>query len=234
MTGRLLQRCDLSAAEHSAMYALLDTHFEGVRRDQFDADLSEKNWVVLVEEGGQLFGFSTIHAYESELDGERVSVVYSGDTIVSPAAWGSAAFPRAWIHAVYELREQYPSGRLIWLLLTSGFRTYRFLPVFWSEFYPRTGVQTPAAWQKLMNRLATARFGDRYDLAAGIVRLVHPQQLRGRLREISQENARNPHVAFFLARNPGHERGDELVCVTDLRPENLTRAGRRVVYGTAR
>ena len=44
----------------------------------------------------------------------------------------------------------------------------------------------------------------------------------------------DPHVAFFAARNPGHERGDELVCLCELGDDNLTPAGRRMVYGPAR
>ena len=39
----------------------------------------------------------------------------------------------------------------------------------------------------------------------------------------------DPHVAFFLKRNPGHGDGDELVCLTELSDDNLTRAGRRMV-----
>ena len=31
--------------------------------------------------------------------------------------------------AVYERRQDYPGGDLYWLLLTSGFRTYRFMSV---------------------------------------------------------------------------------------------------------
>jgi hypothetical protein len=30
------------------------------------------------------------------------------------------------------------------------------------------------------------------------------------------------YVAFFLSRNPGHAAGDELVCLTELSPANLT------------
>ena len=32
----------------------------------------------------------------------------------------------------------------------------------------------------------------------------------------------------FAALNPGHVRGDELACVTELTPQNLTSAGRRM------
>jgi hypothetical protein len=52
-------------------------------------------------------------------------------------AWATPVLPRARITSVNKLRETYPRGKYYWLLLTSGFRTYRFLPVFWREFYPR-------------------------------------------------------------------------------------------------
>ncbi len=65
----------------------------------------------------------------------------------------------------------------------------------------------------------------------GVVRFTRPQVLRDHLRGISNERLRNPHVAFFAQRNPGHGNGDELVCITELGPGNLTPAGRRMANG---
>jgi hypothetical protein len=44
----------------------------------------------------------------------------------------------------------------------------------------------------------------------------------------------DPYVAFFTERNTGHAEGDELVCVTELAPENLTAAGRRMTVAIPR
>jgi hypothetical protein len=231
-TGRLVARAALAPAELDAMHALLASHFEGVSAAQFRADLAEKNWAVLIERGGRLVGFTTILAYESQVDGEPVSVVYSGDTIVAPEAWNSATLPRAWIEAVTALRRHYSRGRYVWLLITSGFRTYRFLPVFWREFWPRFDAATPDDWGRLRDRLAEERFGERYDARTGVVRLASPQRLRGELASVpAGRAAADPHVAFFMNANPGHDRGDELVCVTELTPANLTAAGRRMTAG---
>ncbi|HVT89502.1 MAG TPA: hypothetical protein VHD56_11660 [Tepidisphaeraceae bacterium] len=234
MTGRLVRQIDLVSAERDAMFALLDAHFEGVTRDQFDRDLREKNWVVLIEEAKQLFGFSTILAYQATVAKERINVICSGDTIVSPAAWGSMAFPRTWIRSVYGLREAYPDGRLIWLLLTSGFRTYRLLPVFWSEFYPRAAAVTPPAWHRMLSDLASQRFGPQFCPERGIVRFENPQRLRPQFSVVPEGRRDDPDVEFFIQQNPGFVQGDELVCIADLSPENLTPAGRRVVNGACR
>jgi hypothetical protein len=204
------------------------THFEGISGRQFDDDLREKNWVIMVEPGGKLVGFSTILAYQTLYENETVSVIYSGDTIVAREAWNTSALPRGWIQSVAALRTYYPRGRYFWLLLTSGFRTYRHLPIFWKEFYPRWDVPTPGPCRGLLDHLAVECFGTRYDRASGIVRFAHPQALRDGLAEISPNRLADPHVAFFAARNPAHARGEELVCLTELTPANLTSAGRRM------
>jgi hypothetical protein len=220
---------DFGSSLRDELFALLSSHFEGVTREQFEIDLSEKNYVILLRRDDRLVGFSTLRAYETTYANGPVSVIYSGDTIVAPEAWGTTALPRAWIASVNELRATYPRGRYYWLLLTSGFRTYRFLPLFWREFLPVfDAVDKPEA-RELLNHLASEKFGAQFNRRTGIVRFTHPQRLCPELREIPSERLADPHVQFFAARNPGHVRGDELVCLTELSPENLTAAGRRMV-----
>jgi hypothetical protein len=232
--GRVIRRLDLGPDERAAMYRLFSDHFDGVTPEMFGRDTDEKNWVILLEREGQLVGFSTLLAYETRFRGEPISVVYSGDTIVAPQAWGTATLPRVWIASVNRLRQQYPRGRYYWLLITSGFRTYRFLPLFWREFYPRFETPTPRFSQELLDHLATERFGPRYDSASGIVRFVHPQKLRPHVSGIPQARLSDPNVAFFAARNPGHAEGDELVCLCEIARDNLTPAGCRMVDWSSR
>jgi len=222
-------REQLDAGQRAEMFGLLSRHFDGVTPAQFQKDLAEKNWVIRLEKGSRLVGFSTLLVYETSFEGETVSVVCSGDTIVAPEAWNSPALSRAWIGCVRELRERYPRGRYYWLLLTSGFRTYRFLPVFCREFFPRFDATTPPGQKRLSDFLARQRFGDQYDARTGTVRFGQPQRLKNDFSVVPEHKMMDPHVAFFLRQNPGHALGDELVCLTELGDENLTAAGRRMV-----
>jgi hypothetical protein len=157
-----------------------------------------------------------------------VSVIYSGDTIVAQEAWGTPVLSRAWIAAVNQIRATVPRGPYVWLLLTSGFRTYRFLPLFWREFFPRFDRITPPSKQALLEYLARERFEWQFDSQAGIVKFAQPQRLRSEYSGIPDSRMADPHVQFFAGRNPGWAQGDELVCLTELAPENLTAAGRRM------
>ncbi len=232
MNSQLICTEKLSSLDVEEMFLLLSTHFEGVRRDVFYNDLENKNWAIFLrdEETNELKGFSTLLMYETSFAGENVSIVFSGDTIVDPSAWSSSALSVSWISSINKLRCKYCKGKLYWLLISGGYRTYRFLPLFWKEFYPRYDKSTPEHILRLMQDLAIKRFGENYDIETGVVRFPHPHILRDGLLGIPVERLRDPHIKFFQALNPGHLNGDELVCFTEICEENLTRAGRRMWF----
>jgi hypothetical protein len=138
------------------------------------------------------------------------------------------ALPSGWIGAVNHLRRELGKDRLWWLFPVSGYRTYRILPVFWKKFWPRVGESTPPEARDRLVALAEDEFGSQFDREAGVVRREQPQVLRQEIRGIPERRLRDPHVAFFAEKNPGHEQGDELVCLTELSHGNLTAAGRRM------
>jgi hypothetical protein len=228
--GRLLPRERLTGAEQDAMLTLLDKHFAGVSRAQFAADLAEKHWVILLHDAaGALMGFTSLRldTLSAPLPCHLLS---SGDTIIDPRAWGGTALMRAWLAAVLALRERAGRDRpFYWLLLVSGFRTYRFLPLFWRDFHPRHPDAGRSPLATRLAALARHRYGEAFDPASGIVRFPRPQRLRPHLAGIPAERLRDPHIACFAARNPGHADGDELACLTELDEANLTRAGRRIL-----
>ncbi len=230
MTGRLLCRDELSAADEAAMFELLQSQFVGVSWDRFQADLDTKNWVVLLDNRfpGKLAGFSTFALYDTRFERKDVSVVCSGDTVVDPSTWFQQALSCFWIGAINSLRRRLGKTQLNWLLIVSGYRTYRFLPVYWREFYPRHDAKTPPDSQEMIDFLARERFGFNYLKDKGVVRLPSPQRLRDGFHGIPPERLNNPHIAFFAERNPGHEFGDELVCFAELEHSNLTPAGARM------
>lgn len=228
MISRLVARADLSAETRSAMLRVHAGQFEPERPEVFDADLEAKNWVLLMEDdAGRVKGFTTLLHYRTTHHGRPIQVVYSGDTAVDPSAAGTSVLWRAWLGAVNRLRDADPSP-LYWLLIVSGFRTYRFMSLFWKQFHPRRDTPMPDPVRELRDALARERFGPRYDAATGVVRLPVPQVLRADLREIPARALLDADVAFFARADPGHARGDELVCLTEIRRDNLTPAGRRM------
>jgi hypothetical protein len=229
MKARLIARERLSDRDREEMLALLRTQFTGVTRESFAADIEAKNWVILLrEDAGDLLGFSTLDLSRRSFEGEATWVVFSGDTVIDPSAWQRGCLAQVWWPSILELQRRHGAEPLYWLLISSGYRTYRLLPALAQRYYPTHEGPTPAREGRLLAQLAVERFGAQYDRASGVVHPSNPYRLRGGLSGIPAERMADPAVAFFACRNPGHEQGDELVCLARVAPDNLTALGRRL------
>ena len=230
LVSQTLPRLELTPNVIREMFDIFCENFELSSLEIFERDLNDKNWVILIRdtERNALQGFSTLALYEMDYQGRRISVVYSGDTIIRREYWCTPELPRSWIHVVLEKSVQMPQP-LYWLLISSGYKTYRFLTVFYKEFYPRYDKPTPPEMQAMLEYLATQRFGSDYHCEEGVVRFQNgATPLRRGIAEVTDERLHDPHVAFYIVQNPGHVNGDELVCITQIHPDNFTTAGRRM------
>src|SRR5690242_19885350 len=99
----------------------------------------------------------------------------------------------------------------MWCLLSQGFRTYRFLPLFFHTFYPLYECAMPEWAKQLIDCVSAARYGNVYDADQGVIESHDGQyRLRESLAGISHERLRDPHIRFFQRANPGYVFGDEL------------------------
>ena len=197
----------------------------------FEVDLAEKEWVILLHEldGGELQGFSTLMRLEEEIDGEPVTAFFSGDTVVSRGYWRETVLPRLWGRLVFAQAEGINDRKVYWFLICSGYKTYRFLPVFFRTFYPCREQQCPGQVRRIMDRLALRKFPNEYDAERGVVSFREATPLKAGVADVTDQRLKDPHVAFFQEVNPGHVHGDELVCLTEVAYDNLTPAGRRMI-----
>lgn len=232
LRGELLPISDLCEAERQRMLSLMVHHYEGVCPDRFAADLEDKQWVIaLYDRADELQGFSTQAVFEVLVDGKRIRALFSGDTIVDREHWGDPALSHIWGRLALDLIDMSDETELYWFLISQGFRTYRFLPVFFREFYPRYDRPMPPRLQRILKALASERFDGDFDLENGIVRAGRDQyRLRDRLAAIPTKRLRDPHIEHFRRLNPHSGRGDELCCLAPLTRENFTSAAWRVIY----
>jgi hypothetical protein len=213
-----------------AMFELYDSYYDASSRAQFEADLSNKHFVVMLREpSGALAGFSTLAVLEAEIGGKCLRAIYSGDTIIDHAHWGTQALAFTWIRFAGTVKAWAPDAPLYWFLIVKGHRTYRYLSAFSVDFYPRWDRPTPGQTRDVMDHLARRRFADAYDATRGVVSFPCSRgHLKPEWATIEQTEATRPDVAFFLRSNPGYVSGDELVCLTELAPDNLRPLARRV------
>ena len=228
LTGAVVPRAGLTARDRDQMYVLLETYFCGTDRARFESDLEEKEAVIVLRDGGRIVGFSTFMRMSATIDGENVVAFFSGDTIVAREYWGESLLSRIWGQTMLHEASQI-DARVFWFLICSGYKTWRFLPVFFRDFYPHPDRPTPAAAQRILDALGAAKFGSEYVRGEGVVRFRRPTPLRPGVADVTEQRLRDPRIAFFERVNPGHAAGDELACLTEISRANLTRAGLRMV-----
>ena len=222
--GVVLRVDELSRRDRDGMFALYSRYFATASQTVFERDLDEKHWVVLLRDGdGAIGGFSTL----MRMDIDSRTIFFSGDTIVARHRWGTTDLGRLWLRHVHALASA-SAHDVYWFLISSGFRTYRFLPIFFHDFHPRFDLPTPEL-KSLLDTIATRKFGAAYDAATGIVRLAAPAPLREGVSDPARRALHDPHVRFFVDANPGHAGGDELACLVRVSDDNLTAAGLRML-----
>jgi hypothetical protein len=224
------RRASLEARTVSQMYDLYAAYYDATSPSLFEKDLDDKDRVVVLrDESGMLVGFSSLAIVDATVDGRCLRAIYSGDTIIDRAHWGTQALAFTWLRFAGSIKAQAPDRPLYWFLIVKGHRTYRYLSAFSVDFHPHWQMPTPPWARAIMQQLAGQRFDEAYDSERGIVSFA---QSRGHLRPmwatVEPEEAARPDVAFFLRSNPRYMQGDELVCLTELSCSNLRPLARRV------
>jgi hypothetical protein len=220
----------VSAAEEEQLFQLHARFFQNLDRDIFHGDLREKDWVITVSDGPDLVAFSTVRLYPETTDGRPVWILFSGDTIVHPEYWSRNLLVPPFGAFVARLMEQRAGEEVYWFLITKGYRTFMFLPVFFRQFIPTTENEAPQEWKRILDTVARRRYPDCYDPCAGIVSHCGQRDfLAPELLEVPESRRDGRWVRFFLEKNPGYVRGDELCCLTRISRENIRPLGLRML-----
>lgn len=214
------------------MWRLMQRFYKHVSWAIFTKDLAEKDSVILLREvaTGDIKGFSTTMIIQTEVDGVQIAAVFSGDTIIDKEFWGELVLAKLMIQYQLEVLERFQDRNVYWFLISKGYKTYRYLPLYFCKFYPSYCEDTPAFEQSVINELSRLKFGDCYDESRGLIVFDEPSEcLRPDVAQIDDKSMKNPHVQYFAKKNPGHREGDELACLARIAPDNFNRAFLRTV-----
>jgi hypothetical protein len=222
LRAEIVPVAELTPDHQDDMIRLLQVYFAGVSRERFAADLAEKSWAVLLldEPTGAVRGFSTLRILSATIEGVSASAFYSGDTIIDRACWGATALEKSWIRFVFSRVDREPARPWFWFLVCKGYRTYRYLPVYFRHYYP-SPERTPPFAQAALHAFASQRFGAAYNPDDGTIYFPDDYTLRPGVGDITERELRDPRIDFFERHNPRWRAGAELACIAELSAANL-------------
>ena len=227
----------LDELTREAMWQLYERYYLDVDRRRFQEDLSAKTDVILVRDAddGSIRGFGTLLVRTLTADGRTVRILYTGDTVLDRPYWGSSVIQRQFLAYAAKLWLRAPHQPLYWFLISKGFRTYLLLARNLPNSWPHPDRPTPAREMTLLNAAGRAFFGSDYREAEGVVRFDRPQaRLREDVAPIDERALAARDIQFFVEKNPGHTRGDELCCLGLIDLEMVWFNVRKYVFGRRR
>lgn len=206
----------LTEAQRDQMWAVFSRYYAAVTREKFEADLADKQQVILLSDSGdgRIQGFSTLQVYARTLHGRRFLAVYSGDTVTDEAYWGQPALHRTFTRFLLKTKLTNLHLPVYWYLISKGYKTYLLLTRNFPTHYPRHDRPTPPFARAVLDLLSTDKFGEAYQPEQGILRFDTCQgRLKRGVAPIDAALLEYPDIGFFVAKNPGHADGDELCCL---------------------
>ena len=223
LKGRTVPVKALSEEQARAMYLIMTEYYDNITEQNFYSDLSKKIDVILLcDENDMIHGFTTLAIFPYD---EHTLLIFSGDTIIEKEYWGNNDLQPIWLNTALTHAMNF-IGKTYWLLLSKGYKTYKFLPVFFNDFFPRVDTETPKEIQEIIDKFGMEHFGDKYQNGVWV---EGKDYLKEDFAGISEAQLKDKNVAFFLKKNPNYSCGNELVCLTELSVDNLNRAGRRIL-----
>lgn len=227
--GNVIEVSKLEEELIKQMYELMNEFYVNVDREVFINDLYEKDYILLLKDvEKKLRGFTTIMIREVDVV-EKVVIIYSGDTIIHKDFWGTFELPRVWFRAIFNLTNGYDC-RVFWILLTKGYKTYKFLPAFMKTYYPNYKESTPKFEKDIIDTFCTQKFGDLFDKESGILLMNGKKDsLKEGVADIEEKHLKNQCIKFFCERNPGYIYGNELVSISELSRENLRKMSKKFI-----
>ncbi len=236
LAGRTVAAGNLDEATKRAAFALFTAAYEGADWPRFLTDLSEKQHVILMhdKETGVLKGFSTVSVRVEQTERGKAIVVFSGDTVIDRDYWGQKQLHKQFSLLLLRLQIENPLLPVYWFLVSKGYKTYLTLINSCPVSIPRHERADDPWLRRLLDSLATARFGAAYEVSTGIALNVAHERVRIGLAPIDESALSNPHVRYFAERNPGHVRGDELACLALVRKRDAAAVAFRSVMARLR
>jgi hypothetical protein len=222
---KLVTSLSINEIEIKRMYFLMQENYDYILFENFKKDLINKDYVgLLIDNNNTIQGFTTYALNPKNYSHKKYNILFSGDTVIAEDFTGTQELTKGWGKTVGFFIKKYPQKKLLWYLMSKGYKTYLYLPFFFQKYYPALEKsRNDIRLKKIINEFSNLIYPDCWEEKLGIIKFKNKL---GQVKEkhISKSiDKKNKHIDFFLEKNPGYIDGDELVCMAEVDIDNLLR-----------
>ncbi len=224
--GQYIEKEKIDIDRLKAMYSIYEQYYENTKFSIFVEDFKKKSGAILIfhSETHEVVGFSTVAVQHFYLNGKDYTVLFSGDTVILKAFWGTRTLQSTMFKLMVKLRIRYPFNELYWLLISKGYKTYLLLANNYYVYYPNIQDENQHL-ATVVEHYCENFFSEYYDREVGLLNFGDDYQpLKGEVAPITEEmREKNPKIHFFEQKNPTWTTGTELPCLGRLGWKDLAR-----------
>lgn len=220
LVSRTFRINKIEAAIEKQMWGIFNRYYDSVDIETFKKDMAAKTSVIVLFDSGDnsVQGFSTIEVRYERIQGKKVCVIYSGDTVIESSYWGQTALHNAFLKYLITTKLKNIHLPVYWFLISKGYKTYLLLSRNFKNYWPNHQTQNfPEFERNLLNRLGTAKFKDSWVPEEGVIRFSYDTcKLKEAVAPITEKHLSHQDIAYFVEKNPEHATGTELACLGKL------------------
>ncbi|OJU60197.1 MAG: hypothetical protein BGN93_14925 [Acinetobacter sp. 39-4] len=224
--GQYVEKEQIDIDRLKVMYSIYEQYYENTKFSIFADAFKKKSGAILIfnSETDEIVGFSTVVVQHFYLNGKDYTVLFSGDTVILRAFWGTRTLQSTMLKLMIKLRVKYPFNELYWLLISKGYKTYLLLANNYYVYYPNINDENQHL-SSVIEHYCENFFGEYYDKEAGLLNFGDDYQpLKGEVAPITEEmRTKNPNIHFFEQKNPTWTVGTELPCIGRLGWKDIAR-----------
>ena len=181
------------------------------------------SYALFFTKSGNMVGFSGIRDGKTTLDGKLYRTVYMGHFSVAKRFRGKSLIPFALIRIFADHYLNFRKGRLVVWGDAGTYRSYLVMAKGTKHFYPNPNP--PAGhWHdtlaQISREVGKECVSGTFDPDRGV---VHSRTQIAMVPEyvITNEDMQDPHINFYVKRNPGYRKGDGMVFLCPANFANL-------------
>jgi hypothetical protein len=236
LNGRVIDPMDLTTHECTRMYEIATNYWANRTWDAFEESVYSADWIVLVHNAqtNAVEGFMNLLKFQLVVDGQPVTIFFSGLTVVEKAYRQSNVLHQAGAQHIMRWSALCTTP-VYWAFASLSYHSYHAMPAFVDTFYPNYHTSPSSDMQHVIDTVgsyvAKSVYHSRYDNKRGVITPADPQApvaLKSQFADIPVHRLHDLHISFFFRANPGHIRGEMLLCVASLAQSNLTKIGLRM------
>lgn len=197
-------------------------------RESFDQALASLERVSTLRDAhGDMQGLVGTRFSDHRVQGRRAGVLFIHWAVMAPAHRGGLTLFRLIVSEILAAKLRHPLRRLYMMFGATTFKSYLALARRGAPLWPSRRAPWPA-WERALVEAAMDDLGNpNWDSGAGIVRRDGEIGFYEGVTHEAPKDLTDPDLRFYLEANPGHIKGDMLLCLV---PVSLSAIGRTLAH----